>query len=291
MTGSTPADATGTAHRRAHSRSAGAAGRARGVWRSLARWSCSRASRRSGFREDGTSLRAADVALVPKRTKAPKRFTQATLRARAREERHRPAVGAISRRRRSATARSRPGTSCSRASPLRRSASSSRGPTAPACSSISAGCRGPLRLADLSGYVRSLGIAPARTFSRTFQATPMSHRGADVGHFFLPEETDGGSSRRRRRGADAVRVAGRGRHRQRWRAPQRAARPRRPLEALVETLPVGVAVFDAKNGRPVSFNREARRIVESLRMQGRRARTAPGGELLPARRRAGGLLE
>ena len=35
---------------------------------------------------------------------------------------------------------------------------------------------GPLRLADLAGYVRSLGITPARMFSRSFQGTPMRHR-------------------------------------------------------------------------------------------------------------------
>ena len=46
-------------------------------------------------------------------------------------------------------------------------------------------------------------------------------------------------------------------------------RARAGLEALVETSPVGVAVFDARTGRPVSFNREARRIVESLRTPGR----------------------
>ena len=44
---------------------------------------------------------------------------------------------------------------------------------------------GPLPLADFSGYVRSLGIAPAPPFSRTFQSTPMRHRGADVGNLFL----------------------------------------------------------------------------------------------------------
>ena len=41
------------------------------------------------------------------------------------------------------------------------------------------------------------------------------------------------------------------------------------LEALVETTPVGVVVFDARSGRPVSVNREARRIVEGLRPPGR----------------------
>ena len=45
---------------------------------------------------------------------------------------------------------------------------------------------------------------------------------------------------------------------------RRIARTRADLETLVETSPVGMAVFDAGTGRPVSFNREAARIVESL---------------------------
>ena len=50
-------------------------------------------------------------------------------------------------------------------------------------------------------------------------------------------------------------------------------RARADLEALVETCPVGVVVvvFDGGSGTLVSFNREARRIVEHLR--------TPGGEL------------
>ena len=46
-------------------------------------------------------------------------------------------------------------------------------------------------------------------------------------------------------------------------------RARADLEALIETSPVAVLVFDTKSGCPVSFNREARRMAESLRMQGR----------------------
>ena len=45
-------------------------------------------------------------------------------------------------------------------------------------------------------------------------------------------------------------------------------RARADLEALVETSPVGVVVFDAGTGNPVSFNREARRIAEGLRTPG-----------------------
>ena len=127
---------------------------------------------------------------------------------------------------------------------------------------------GPLRLADLAGYVRSLGIAPARTFSRTFQGTPMRHRGADAGHFFLAEKADGEEFTDDDEevlmlfaSQAAAAIANARTHRSEQRA-------RADLEALVETSPVGVVVLDAKSGRPASLNREARRLVESLRMPG-----------------------
>ena len=46
----------------------------------------------------------------------------------------------------------------------------------------------------------------------------------------------------------------------RYRDEQRA---RADLETLINTSPVGVAVFDAGTGAPVSLNREAVRILES----------------------------
>ena len=123
---------------------------------------------------------------------------------------------------------------------------------------------GPLRLANLSTYVRSLGIEPARTFSRTFQGAPMRHRGAEVGNFFLADKADG----KEFTGDDeelltlfasqaAAAISNARTHRSERRA-------RADLEALVETSPVGVVVFDAQGGRPVSLNREARRIAERL---------------------------
>ena len=128
---------------------------------------------------------------------------------------------------------------------------------------------GPLRLADLAAYARSLGIAPARTFSRTFQGTPMRHRGADVGNFFLAEKADGNEFTDDDEevlvlfaSQAAAAVANARTHR-----GERQARA--DLEALVETSPVGVVVFDATSGRLASLNREARRIVESLRTPGR----------------------
>ncbi|MDE0521377.1 MAG: ATP-binding protein [Boseongicola sp.] len=125
---------------------------------------------------------------------------------------------------------------------------------------------GPLRVDDLSGYVRALGIEPAPAFSRTFQGTPMRHRDADVGSFFLADKANGEAFTREDEEAltlfafqAASAIANARIHRD-----ERSARA--DLEALIETSPVGVVVFDAKSGRPVSFNREARRIVEGLRM-------------------------
>ena len=128
------------------------------------------------------------------------------------------------------------------------------------------GLDGPLRLADLGEYVRSLGLAPGLVPCRTFQGTPMRHRGLDVGNFFLGEKegelefTDEDAEVLVLFAAQAaIAIANARAHRDEQRA-------RADLEALVETSPVGVVVFDAETARPVSYNREARRIVEALRM-------------------------
>ena len=136
---------------------------------------------------------------------------------------------------------------------------------------------GPLRVDDLSVHVRALGIEPAPAFSRSFQGTPMRHRGADVGSFFLADKADGAAFT----GEDeevltlfasqaASAIANARTHRDERRA-------RADLEALVETSPVGVLVLDAQSGRAVSFNREARRIAERLRLPGQ-----PSDQLLEA---------
>ena len=127
---------------------------------------------------------------------------------------------------------------------------------------------GPVRLTDLPALVRSLGFSPDLVRSRTFQGTPMRHRGETVGHFFLAEKEGAPAFTDEdeevlvlfaSQAATAIVNARTHRDEQRARAD---------LEALVETSPVGVAVFDARPGRPVSVNREARRICEGLRTSG-----------------------
>ena len=124
--------------------------------------------------------------------------------------------------------------------------------------------QGPMRVTDLPVFVSSLGYAPDPLRANAFQGTPMRHRGAQVGNLFLagkeggPEFTAEDEEAMVLYGSlAATAIANARTHRDEQRA-------RADLEALVETSPVGVVVMDARSGRTVSFNREARRIVESL---------------------------
>ena len=145
---------------------------------------------------------------------------------------------------------------------------------------------GVLRLSDLAAYVQSLGHAPGPAWwSTPFQGTPMHHRGAHVGLFFLAAKEAGGEFTDEDEeilvlfaSQAALAIANARTHRDERRA-------RADLEALVDTSPVGVVVFDARTGSPKSLNREARRIVEGLCTPGR-----PLEELLEVAtfRRAGG---
>ena len=129
----------------------------------------------------------------------------------------------------------------------------------------------PLRIEDFADFLRSHGFAPERLPWATFQGMPMRHRGVHVGNFYLVEKegatafTDEDEQLLVLFASQAAAAVANART---YRAEQRA---RADLETLVETSPVGVVVFDAATGRPVSVNRETRRLVESLRSPGRTA--------------------
>ena len=127
---------------------------------------------------------------------------------------------------------------------------------------------GPLRLADVPAYVRSLGYTEDFTLSNTLLATPIRHAGVHVGIFFLGEKagsqefTDEDeeilvmfASLAATAIANARRIGG-------------ERRARVYLETLMETAPVGVVVIDATTGKTVSHNRESARIADRLRTPG-----------------------
>ena len=132
---------------------------------------------------------------------------------------------------------------------------------------------GPLRVPDLLGHLRSLGLpemAPPLAVSPrvSFLAAPVLHLGQRVGSVFLAEKEGGQEFTPEDEetlalfaAQAALAIANARRHREERRA-------RAGLETLIETSPVGVAVLDAGTGLPVSFNREALRIVDTLRDPG-----------------------
>ena len=122
----------------------------------------------------------------------------------------------------------------------------------------------PLRLKNLTEQARSLGVTADLMALTTFLGAPIRHRGMQMGNFLLGNKEGG------REFTDedeeilvmfanqaAVAIANARRH-------QEEQRARSDLEALVDTSPVAVVVFEAKTGRPASFNREARAVAALL---------------------------
>ena len=122
----------------------------------------------------------------------------------------------------------------------------------------------PLRVADGSLDMRSLGLSSVLLPSKTLLGTPLRHRGVYVGKFCLFEKEGGKAFSDEDEevlvlfaSQAAAAIANAGMHK-----AERQARA--DLEALVETSPVGVAVFDAATGGLLSLNREAKRIAGLL---------------------------
>ena len=127
----------------------------------------------------------------------------------------------------------------------------------------------PLRVDDLASHLDGLGIATAPILRRSFLGAPIRHRGVNVGHFYLTNKEGGRGFTDEdeeilvlfaSQAATAIANA------QAYRDERRA---RADLEALVDTSPVGVAVFEAKTGALVRFNREGQRMVAGLDPSGR----------------------
>ena len=152
------------------------------------------------------------------------------------------------------------------------------------------GLPGPLRVADFGGHIRALGLPaflpPVPVCA--FLAVPILRLGRVMGHLYLshsePGETfsAGDEELLAMFAAQAALVIANARRHQ----EERRARAR--LETLINTSPVGVVVLDAGAGRPVSFNREALRIVERLNRPGQPPETLLNGLTI---RRADGREE
>ena len=128
------------------------------------------------------------------------------------------------------------------------------------------GIEEPLRVPDLLGHIRDLGLPELRSPVPVgaFLGAPILRGGQRMGDIFLARDEGGGEFGREDSetlvmfaSQAALVIANARRHRQEQRA-------RADLETLVDTAPVGVVVFDVASGTVKSLNREARRIVGGL---------------------------
>jgi len=126
----------------------------------------------------------------------------------------------------------------------------------------------PLRVSNLPAYVRELGFSSDRIYSNTVQSVPMRHRDVSVGNFFVGEKEEGKEFTSddeeivtlfASQAATAIANA---------RAHRAEQRARTDLETLIDTSPVGVAIFDGATGELVSINQEVRRIFAELGQPG-----------------------
>ena len=124
----------------------------------------------------------------------------------------------------------------------------------------------PMRVSDFSSHFQSMGLTELRPPwpAGAFLAAPIRHQREDVGNIYLAREPDEPAFTREDEetlvlfASQAALVIANAR---RYRDEQRA---RARLETLIDTSPVGVAVFHARTGAPISFNRETRRILGSV---------------------------
>ena len=129
-----------------------------------------------------------------------------------------------------------------------------------------------LRLRDLAAHLGAQGFPGDPRLSRSFLGAPIHHQGVHVGNFFLGDKEAGQEFTSEDEEVLSLFASQAGAAIANARKHRDEQRARSDLEALIDTSPIGVAVFDARSGRAVSYNRETRRIVGGLRMHGRSAK-------------------
>ena len=122
-----------------------------------------------------------------------------------------------------------------------------------------------LRLDDLASYSRSFGYTEDPSPYETLMVTPIRHGGSQVGSFFLATKERGGKFSQEDEAIIELAAS--------QAAPlvsdalkrRLVRRVKIDLESLMGICPVGVAVLDGETGAPLSFNREAVRMLDRLR--------------------------
>ena len=107
---------------------------------------------------------------------------------------------------------------------------------------------GPLRLADIASHPRSVGFPEGHPPMKTFLGTPVLHLGERLGNIYLTEKEGGREFTLEDEETLVMFASQAGMAIVNARRYSDEHRARADLEALVNTSPVGVLVFDAKTG-------------------------------------------
>ncbi len=129
---------------------------------------------------------------------------------------------------------------------------------------------GPMRVGYLEDFTASISLGKFRSPVKltAFMAAPIRHQGVRSGNIYVGSDEPGREFSQEDEetlvmfaSQAALVIANARRHREEQRA-------RAGLETLIDTSPVGVAVFDMRRDAELSLNREGRRIVDGLRDPG-----------------------
>ena len=121
----------------------------------------------------------------------------------------------------------------------------------------------PLRIENLSSHFASLDLPGHALMEGSFLGMANRRQGVPVGGLYLFGKQDGREFTKEDEGIIALyamamaAIVNDHKHHDEQQA-------RADLEALIETTPVGIVIFDAKSGTMLMINREARRIVGDL---------------------------
>ncbi|MDE2794487.1 MAG: ATP-binding protein [Gemmatimonadota bacterium] len=126
----------------------------------------------------------------------------------------------------------------------------------------------PLRVENLEAHLLSLGFPETPVLARSFLGMPIRFRGEYVGNFYLADKKDGRAFTTEDEKILVLFAAQAGAAISNARKYWEEQRARAELEALINTSPVGIVVFDARTGNVMSINREMQRIVEVLCVPG-----------------------
>ena len=129
----------------------------------------------------------------------------------------------------------------------------------------------PLRIANLATHLGSLGLPEDPMLARSFLSVQVRHRAEQVGTLLLADKEGGKEFTVEDEEILILFASQAGAAIVTARKFLDEKRARTDMEALVDTSPVGVVVFNVQSGRAVYVNQESRRIVGDLSIPGRSA--------------------